>query len=251
MITRPLFRHAPFWLSLTAILFSNFPAGAYEADTASRAAAERMLEKAGGRANWRAVHGARILAVNYFAQFELPAWFEFEIDFRSPYVRTRIAGDQLNRLRLLNGDSGWSMKDEGGKLQRTPLEGERLEQERSLWQGAFSRALYRIAIEDPSLRVVLSGADRLETHSVGGGLITWYKLGPDGFPVKFGIGDVPEAEGTKLLNTAQFGPYRLPTSGVSSDGSRFDTVSVRILTSPVRHVTEVPSSLDSVSWRLK
>jgi hypothetical protein len=143
------------------------------------------------------------------------------------------------------------MKDEGGKLQRTPLEGERLEQERSLWQGAFSRALYRIAIEDPSLRVVLSGADRLETHSVGGGLITWYKLGPDGFPVKFGIGDVPEAEGTKLLNTAQFGPYRLPTSGVSSDGSRFDTVSVRILTSPVRHVTEVPSSLDSVGWRLK
>lgn len=241
---------APLWISLAAALLFNHSAVAYEADVSARAAAERMLEAAGGRDNWRVVHGAEILAINYFAQVDLPSWFEFTIDFRAPYVRTRIAGERLNRLRLFDGDSGWSMKQEGAAPQRTPFDSVRLAQERALWEGAFSRALYRIAAEDPGLKVVLVGHDRLEVSNVGGGLLTWYTLGADGYPVRFGLGDVAEADGTRLEKTARFGPYRLPTAGVSADGSRFDTVSVRLLTSPVRHVADMPSRLDSISWQL-
>lgn len=164
---------ASFWLSLSASLLFSLPAVAYEADTAARAAAERLLEVAGGRDNWRGVYGAKILAVNYFAQFDLPVWFEFEIDFRSPYVRTRIAGDQMNRLRVFEGSRGWSMKQEGGAQQLTQFTAERLVQEKIQWEGAFSRALYRIAIEDPSLKVVLASKERLEVSNVGGSLVTW------------------------------------------------------------------------------
>lgn len=244
-------RRVPIWLSLAAALFCNHAAFAYEADATSRAAAERMLEVAGGRANWRGVYGIRILSINYFAQVDLPAWFEFEIDFRSPYVRTRIANEQMNRLRVYDGDRGWSLKEENGTRQLSPYGADRVAQEKILWEGAFSRALYRIATEDPTLRVKLSGANRLEISNVGGGLVTWYKLGDNGFPAKFGIGDSPEAEGTRFEKTFRFGPYLLPAIGVATDGGRFETIFARVLTSPVPHRSEAPSALDSVSWSLK
>jgi hypothetical protein len=251
MNTIQAIRRMPIWLSFAAALFCNHAAFAYEADTASRAAAERMLEIAGGRANWRGVHGIRILSINYFAQVDLPAWFEFEIDFRTPYVRTRIANEQMNRLRVYDGDRGWSLKEENGARQLNPFDADRVAQERILWEGAFSRALFRIASEDPTLRVKLTGADRLEISDVGGGLVTWYKLGNNGFPARFGIGDSSEAEGTRLEKTFRFGPYLLPAVGVATDGGRFETIFARVLTSPVPHRSEVPSSLDGVSWSLK
>jgi len=245
------FRRAPIGLSLAAMLLCSVPAVAYEADPAARAAAEHMLEVAGGRANWRGVYGIRILSINYFAQVDLPAWFEFEIDFRSPYVRTRIASEQMNRLRVFDGDRGWGLKEENGARQLTPYDASRVAQEKALWDGAFSRALYRIASEDPTLRVSLSGTNRLEVSDIGGGLVTWYKLGDNGFPAQFGIGDTSEADGTRFDKTFRFGPYLLPAIGIARDGSRFETIFAQVLTSPMPHRSDAPASLDSIGWKMK
>lgn len=235
-----------FLVLLVALLF-GLPVAAYEADGPSRAAAERLLEVAGGRDAWRKVHGIKILAVNHFPQFELPAWFEFDIDFRSPYIRTRMFGENLNRLRVFENGQGWSLKQENGEPELKTLDAESVAPDQIRWDGAFSRAMYRMAINDPTLRVVLVGKDRMEVSNVSGEVLAWYKLGENGYPVSFGLKDEAESEGLTFEKVTRFGPYLLPANGSSPGGSHFETIIARVQTSPMQHESKPPARLDSIS----
>lgn len=201
-------------------------AGYVAEDPPSRAAAEALLAGAGGRAAWRDVRSIRLVAVNRSPDTPLPYLFEVALDLVEPRSMTRVTGQDMDRLRAFLGTSGWGIKEGADGPSTYTFSPERLRQEGVLWSGAFSRNLRRLAADDPGLIVRTGSEGRLELRDADGTLAAWFLLDSRGRALRFGFpGD---DVGLELGEYADYGPRRIPSSGTTPEGVRFDTLVVRV-----------------------
>ncbi len=219
----------------------------YEAPPELRETAERFLELSGGRDAWKDVRTVRVLAVNRTEGVPLPYLFEVSVDFRTPRTLTRLLNQDMDRLRGFLGDSGWGVKEAPEGYEAYSFPAERLPFERVLWEGAFSRNLWRVAIRDPELVLKEGAGGRLEFHNQGGGLTAWFEFDTAGYPIRFGFpGD---DNGLELGPYASYGPRRIPVSGRTPDGVFFESLYLRVSSEPLQVPETPPSNLTSFNPR--
>jgi hypothetical protein len=198
-------------------------------DAAAVAAAERLLEQAGGRTAWRQ-----------------PTFSVEERGFlRSGEVaRLRITRDLRRGARILENvtpsrtivewlspDGGWVMRD--GKL--TPLNATELTIERQGLKQEPYAIYHRIASNDPELRVELREQNTmLLVYDREERVLCWFQL--DGGGALLGWGNVYDGGINQHFYgpTTDMGDANLPKWGAASNGSfRFEYVSARLSTEPV------------------
>jgi hypothetical protein len=215
--------------------------GYHAADGAAQVSAERFLALSGGRDAWKSVRSLRILAVNHVPSVPLPYLFEVSLDFQTPRSMTRLLNHDMNRLRGFLGSSGWGVKESPSGPQTYAFDADRLAQERVLWAGAFSRNLWRLASGDPALTIRTADDGRLEFTEKDGALTSWFRFDDAGYPVRFGFpGD---DKGLELGPYASYGDRRIPLSGSTPEGVRFESIYLRASDKPLNVPETAPADM--------
>lgn len=225
---------------------SVIPSG-YQATPEMRGRLERFLELSGGRDAWKDVQAVRVLAVNRTETVRLPYLFEVTINFTRPETMTRLLNEDMDRLRAYVGDSGWGVKESEDGYEHYDFGPERLPFERILWEGAFSRNVWRLAINDPELVVREGQGGRVEFHNRAGGLTAWFNFDDNDYPVRFGFpGD---DTGLSLGPPQAYGPRLIPFSGETPDGVFFESLYLRASETPYEIPRTAPKDLSRYNPR--
>jgi len=169
----------------------------------AEAVADRMLASLGGRAAWAAVTNT----VNDSQQNwdgEPPVLrVVITMDFERPRFRIETRGEGIDLVRVIDGERHWRTTREGTTA---PVSGATLAEDHRWYQGHVYRTLHRIAKRDPSLRLGIGSAGRLEVHE-GGARIAWYMLDRAGQPYRYGAHEDDTG--------AIFGPWETRVKGIA------------------------------------
>lgn len=214
------------------IIAGVLPVGAtaqIRGDAEARAAAERLLEHAGGRDAWAKartfyVEERVFLASGEVAQLRI--WRDLETGNRR-LERSSPAG---RYAEWLSADGGYEVRD-GVVSNHAP---EELAIERQgLAQEPY--AIYRrLAERDPELRVQLRDANALYVYDGQERLLCWFRLDGKGRNISWGNFWNGSINQHYYGPTIDFGDANLPKWGISTTGSfRFEYVVARLNGDPV------------------
>jgi hypothetical protein len=211
---------------------SVLPVGAsaqIRGDAEARAAAERLLEHAGGRDAWA---GARTFYVEervFLASGEigqLRIWRDLETGNR----RLERASPAGHYAEWLSSEGGFEVRD--GVVSNYAPEDLAIELQ-GLRQEPY--AIYRrLAVRDPELRVQLRDKTSLLVYDGQERLLCWFLLDGKGRNISWGNFWNGSINQHYYGPTVDFGDANLPKWGVSSTGSfRFEYVLARLNGEPV------------------
>jgi hypothetical protein len=182
-------------------------------DESSAARLERFLAAMGGRDAWREVRSVTVRATHYETELRQPYANAIWNDFTRPRVRFEAKSAELDRVRAIDGDTGWRTRE--GAL--APLMPEQVRDDLRWWEANIYRTLHRLAANDPALTVRAIGANRLEVWRTGGVRLNWFELNFAGEPVRFGTWD--NENGTVFGPLATSGALRYPRWGTNAAGT--------------------------------
>ena len=168
---------------LLLVLFASAPTLAAQESGAARAA-ERMLERLGGREAWAALENT----INGSQQNRLgePTVVHavITIDFQRPRFRIETTAPDLHLIRVIDGpEKSWRLR-RSGSIEDVPQD--RYADDMAWYEAHLYRTIHRIAARDPALSLKLDAEQRLEIHSNGERLL-WFKLDVTGEPYAFGV----------------------------------------------------------------
>jgi hypothetical protein len=208
-------------------------------ETEAIAAAERLLERVGGRDVWVGVRTLHVRERAYHLRFGGPLQADFWRDFDQPAYHSRVTGAGLDRTTAWDTLGGWRVRE--GVFSRFGSD------ELAMEIAGSRREPYRIyralARRDAALRVSLQDGNRLVFSDRGGLTVCWFVLDASGAPLKWGNvydGRVNEHTYGPLV---QFGSFRMPAWGTSADGSwRFEYVAISASSETLRLPAPPPNA---------
>ena len=212
------------------LLFMSFPALAQiRGDAAAVAAAERLLEHAGGRAAWansRTFYVEERVFLRSGEEAQLRVWRDFETGNR----RLERSWPGGRYAEWLSASGGYEVRD-GVATDYSPedLAGE----VQGLRQEPY--AVYRrLALRDPAIRVHLRDKNSLYVYDRGEHLLCWFLLDDKGRNISWGNfwnGSINQHYNGPIVD---MGDVNLPKWGVSTTGTfRFEYVRARMSNEPV------------------
>lgn len=201
-------------LVLLAASLAAQPAQPLPAPTAeARARVELFLTAMGGRAAWREINSVTVRATHYDPALRHPYANAIFNDFMQPRVRFEATGPEMNRLRAIDHDKGWRVRD-GELAALTPVQ---IADDWAWWEANIYRTLARLANDDPGLVPVAIGERRLEIFRADGKRLNWFELSAGGEPIRFGTWD--SEEGSVFGPLASAGSVRYPRWGANRTGT--------------------------------
>ena len=201
-------------LQLSILLLAALPGAPAEVSTETgEARLERFLAAMGGREAWGRIRSVTVRATHYETDLRLPYANAIWNDFDRPRVRFEARSADIDRVRTLDGDSGWRTR-EGAFARLTP---EQVTEDKRWWEANVYRTLHRLALRDPDLSVRAVGANRLEVWRSDGVRLNWFELNPAGEPVRFGTWD--SDVGTVFGPLASAGAVKHPRWGANAAGT--------------------------------
>jgi hypothetical protein len=181
--------------------------------------AEALLAAMGGRDAWSKVKFVFVEAVHDDVNIREPYTNKIWNDFSAPRVRLEAKNAQMDRRRVIADGQGSRLRD----AERSALDAEQYENERSWWEANVYRTLHRLAIRDPELQARAVGEHRLEIFRSDGKRLNWFVLNQRGEPMLFGTWD--SEAGTAFGPLAASGAIKYPKWGARPDGSwRYEIV---------------------------
>lgn len=193
-------------------------------EAAAIAAAERLLEQAGGRAAWR--NRTMTVEERGFLRSGEVAQMRISRDFRSGARVIENVTPSRTIVEWLSPDGGWDMRD--GKL--TPLSAQTLAIElQGLKQEPYA-IYHRLASNDPALRVELRDQNAaLYVYDRDERVLCWFQLDAKGGLSGWGNYYDGAINQHHYGPVADMGDVNLPKWGVAANGSfRFEYVSARV-----------------------
>ena len=196
-------------------------------DEAGTVRAEALLSAMGGRAAWAKVKFVHVEAVHDDVSVRDPFTNKIWNDFSAPRLRFEARNPQIDRLRVIDGGTGWRRRD-GVESVLTP---EQVEDDRLWWEANIYRTLHRLAINDPELSVRAVGENRVEIFRKDGKRLNWFVLNQRGEPMLFGTWQ--SEAGTAFGPLATSGEIKYPKWGaVPSSPWRYEIVRLVTAESP-------------------
>jgi hypothetical protein len=211
---------------------SLLTAPARAADAAAATAEQRaaqLLEAMGGKTRWAKVRGITVEAVHWTERLAAPHDNAIVNDFTAPRVRFTAKGAGLNRVRVIDGDTGWR-RDAGGPVESmTP---EAVAEDWSWWEANVYRTLHRLAAGDRTLSVRLHPEGFLEVWvTAENRRLNWFRLNAAGEPVQFGTGS--PGDGNVFGPLTEVNGLRYPRWGTNRTGGwRYEVIRVVPTESP-------------------
>jgi hypothetical protein len=192
------------------------PAGAAaqvpDRDAAASLAA--LFDAMGGRPAWAGVQALDVQAVHHLAGEAASFDNRIRIDFMRPRLRIESWLLGLNRVRVVEGASGWRRRGDEPVVALTEAE---VASETEWWASHVYRTIARLARGDAALSVTLSGDGRLVV-SESGKTLNWLRLDRRGEPIAFGTRETAPERGTIFGPLVAHGALKFPGFSVSDQG---------------------------------
>ncbi len=195
-----------------------------------------FLSAMGGRAAWKDLKSVTVRATHYDPALRHPYANVIFNDFTQPRIRFEAISPEMNRLRAIDHDKGWRMRD--GELAGLTLQ--QVADDRAWWEANIYRTLVRLANDDPGLVPVAVGERRLEIFRSDGKRLNWFELSVGGEPIRFGTWD--SEEGSVFGPLASAGAVRYPRWGANRTGTFRYEVTTFIPSSDLPTITFDPPS---------
>ncbi|SHH09266.1 hypothetical protein [Flagellimonas flava] len=163
---------------------------------------DNLMQAVGDENAWRTARGFYMLEIAHVSRYKLPLVREFWIDFEQPRIMMVSNNVELNEIRVLNVDRGWTSKNN----QVTAWDEQMVNGFRSFWPGIPTRIFHLIASNDPHLTYEIK-EDRIIFY-IDGEFVVWIATDPKGNPVAYGRSN-NHAETHFLGEMLPYGPVRL------------------------------------------
>ncbi|MCL6266150.1 hypothetical protein [Flagellimonas myxillae] len=162
------------------VLVSSAPMAAQNVEKERPERLDQLMKAVGNEESWRNAKGFYMLEIAHYANLKLPLVRRFWIDFENPRIKMASRNANLNEVRALNKDNGWTLKGDELTIWDEGL----VNRFRSFWPGIPSRIFHLLASDDPSLTYEIL-EDRIN-FSVDGKFAVWIATDEIGNPVAYG-----------------------------------------------------------------
>jgi hypothetical protein len=145
--------------------------------------ADRMLKRLGGREAWSGLQNTVNGSIQNRVTEPTEVYAVITMDFTQPRFRFDTIAEDVNLIRVINGDASWRISW-SGKVEDLP--DDRYNDDMKWYQAHIYRTIHRVAAGDPAIRLASPDPDRLEIHT-GDQRLAWLKLDAQGEPYAFGF----------------------------------------------------------------
>jgi hypothetical protein len=198
-------RYAPILkagLFLLAVFSTTLPGAALANSSTAEGLIEKMLDRLGGRQNWANLRNTINGSKQNRALEPTVVYSVITMDFEQPRFRIDTTGENINLVRVINGDRSWRISW-SGLVEDLP--DVRMKDDILWYQAHIYRTIHRIANRDPKLTFKVLNEDQLEVYA-GEDRLLWLRLDAKGEPLAFGF--YQDEEGSLC------GPWDIVKSGV-------------------------------------
>jgi hypothetical protein len=145
--------------------------------------AEKMLDRLGGRSVWSNLKNTINGSTQNRKQEPTVVYSIITMDFESARFRIDTTAEDVNLVRVVNGESSWKI-GWGGEVEDLPAD--RFQEEMRWYEAHVYRTIHRIAARDPLISLALADENRLEVYN-GKTRLLWLKLDDKAEPYAFGF----------------------------------------------------------------